>query len=243
MTAASAQRLIYVSPIVDLWLMAHGSGAAEGAPLPLTLLAALTAAAALCSPSRRMRTPLAMLAAVAAVLQAANCFPNTSNHQYLYALSAVMLVACRGRASEQSDLATLVGVVMIWAGVQKLLYGEYVDGAFLHWLTQVDGRFDVALGWAPSGVIVALSNAVWLGEVLVGVGLLLEKTRAMAAMLGIALVVGIEVVTWELAFGALMTALLLSSSADRRVSKLGRGAMALLVLAALVAPLSGLKVY
>lgn len=76
------------------------------------------------------------------------------------------------------------------------------------------GRWQAALGAGPyrvaSPVFVAFSNAVYVLEMGLGVALLVPRTRKLAALGAIALIIGIQAGARELAFGALAIAVLLS---------------------------------
>jgi hypothetical protein len=76
------------------------------------------------------------------------------------------------------------------------------------------GRQQAALGAGPyrvaSPIFVALSNAVYLLEMLLGSGLLARRLRPLAALGGIGLIVAIQAGARELAFGGLAVNVLLS---------------------------------
>ena len=183
-------------------------------------------------------TRAAIGAAAAFVLvQVALMFPNTPNHALLELMLLGLLAGFDDRVAEERDAMLqsckwLVAIVLFSSGLQKLLHGTYFHGEFLAYLTLTEtDRF----GWLferiiPAGELarlhtsdpaamtyridgalaVAVSNAVWVAELLVPIGLLIARVRRYAVFAGIALIVAIEVGAREVTFGVLMTTLLLA---------------------------------
>ncbi len=124
------------------------------------------------------------------------------------------------------------------------VFQHVVPDAELHRLTAFNERLDgstwqPAVGAGPyrvdSVLFVALSNAVYVLEIAVGLLLLLPRTRAAAALAGIAMVVFIELGAREIVFGILIVnalALSLRGDAPRRMFPYWTAVYAYLVLAA-----------
>ncbi len=137
------------------------------------------------------------------------------------------------------DLLRWLGVTVLFlSGLQKCLHGTYFKGQFLAYMVANAERFrlffrpmlsapdlahltslDNAINMLPlkpagpyrvhSLLFVAVSNAVWLGELLLPVGLLIKRTRSLALVGALVLMAGILVSSNELFFDTLFINLLL----------------------------------
>jgi len=197
--------------------------------------------------------------------------PATANHGFL-ALVMLFLCALFDPDREGEDALLLQGlrwlavIVFCWAGLQKALHGLYFGGEFLSWALAVGGaRWVEAFAWALPGpelarlealpqsvgsgpfrmdslLLVLVSNAVWIGEVALGAGMLSKRLREAAAVCAIGLVLAIQTAPRELMFALLYTNLLLlfvRGEPDRRLLPLFLAGHALLLAA--VAGVPGLE--
>lgn len=207
-------------------------------PLPLALVAGgLAALCVLALAGRgRLACQLALPLALALVVRG---HPRTANHTFLaLVLLGLLALLDPDRDDEGAlliqSLRWLAILVFFWAGVQKALSGLYFRGEFLTWMVangldrwpQVFGplipqpelerlsslpRFAAGVGpyRADSWLLVLASNAVWIGEIALALGMLLRRTREAAALGAIALVVLIQLAPREWMFALLYVPLLL----------------------------------
>ncbi len=119
-----------------------------------------------------------------------------------------------------------------WAGIMKLWYGHWLGGEFLAYRIATDPGFarffapllpaaewtrlvalENAVGAGPfradAPSLVAISNLTWLAELVLPVGLLLARTRALCMWGAILLLVAIQLGAREVFFGGLMVGSLL----------------------------------
>ena len=159
-------------------------------------------------------------------------FPDNSNHFFLEYVCLVF--ASLASWQREEDLESFVcGVrwlpvlVFFWSGVNKAIYGTYFNGAYLGSVFPHSG-FSFVFGFLMSGdelatllaatspgpyaftspLALLASNAVWLGEIAAALLLLIPRLRLFGALLGLAVLVGIELGALELMFGVLMTNML-----------------------------------
>ena len=172
------------------------------------------------------------------ILRMANQFPFSANHHYfeLGVLALGALFDDRREGEAQLLLQScrwLVATVFFWAGLQKLLYGYYFGGEFLSYAISQEPRFaqifgpllpseemtrlssygrPAPLGAGPyrttSGALLLVSNATYLLEMGVAIGLFIRRVRPVALCVAIALIVAIEVVALEVFFGLLYLGLI-----------------------------------
>ncbi|MGH0030551.1 MAG: hypothetical protein ACQGVC_12220 [Myxococcota bacterium] len=155
-------------------------------------------------------------------------FPHNSNHFFLEYLCLVF--AGLARWSREDDRVVFLRAVrvlpvwvMIWSGLNKLVYGTYFNGAFLG-ATLPGAGFANVFGWMlpadelarllatqPPGpyafsapLALVASNLVWAGEIVCGVLMLVPRLRTLGLAGGVALLVGIEAGAFEVMFGTLM---------------------------------------
>ena len=147
--------------------------------------------------------------------------------------------------SESLDVACLQAtrwIVVIglgWAGFMKLRYGYWFGAEFLSYRIAIDPGFawvfgsfvpdteilrlvslETRVGSGPfraeAPLLVAISNLTWLAEILVPVGLLWSRTRAVSMIAAVVLMVAIQLGAREVFFAGLMVgALLLFAQRDR----------------------------
>lgn len=161
-------------------------------------------------------------------------FPHNSNHFFLEYMCLVFASLASWQREREEDLLVFVRavrwlpvLVFFWTGVNKALYGTYFNGAYLGSILP-HSAFRFVFGFLMSGeeltrllgtaspgpyafespLALLVSNAVWIGEIVAGALLLFARTRALGALLGIALLLGIELGARELMFGAVMTNML-----------------------------------
>jgi hypothetical protein len=172
------------------------------------------------------------------IIQVLNQFPFSANHQYLELgiLALGTLFDDRSEGDDQLLLQScrwLVATVLFWAGLQKILHGYYFGGEFLSFAISQEPRFAQIFGLllpsdelirlqslgqsaevgagpyrAASWALVLVSNATYLMEIGVAIGLLIRRVRPFALVAGVALIFAIEVVAREAFFGAFYVGLL-----------------------------------
>lgn len=239
----------------------HQAGQSLGVTPPGVLLAAHLVTV----PLAWVRPRVAMgLVAGLGIVQCALAFPRTGNHLFLGVVVSLLLALIDHTRDEErrlrSDaLLAMVILVFAWSGVHKLLHGLWFRGETLAWLassradvaavlrpfmsddlaaelgaasraTEGSGPFRLRGGW------VLVSNAVWLGELLV-LGLWHPRLRALAPklLLGLAWVVQLVAHEWE--FALLLTTMLLPAPSRLRwVAALGVILLALMRLGVVPAP-------
>lgn len=166
-------------------------------------------------------------------------FPGAANHYYIE-LTCIALLAFGYRPESKPDreqnehsqaetFKWLPLIVLLYSGLQKLLYGTYFNGVYLGFMIRHDERFSKGFRWffseetmerlqetAPEGPFrllsafeLMVSNASYLGEIAAGVGLLFARTRKAAAIFAIVLVASIEFVALEVFFGLLFASLMM----------------------------------
>ena len=177
-------------------------------------------------------------AAVLVVAQIALTMPFTANHVFLELLCLALLAFLDESKADEDELLLqamrwLTAVFFFYAGLQKVLYGRYFDGQFLAFMAATQDRFadffryfmsDEAfvqlrahelpkLGAGPyrvdSLLFLAISNSVYIFEMVAGILLLVRKARPFTALAIIAFVIVIEIAAREIVFGALMVNLAL----------------------------------
>lgn len=194
---------------------------------------------ALCAMAFTRRGRLACLLALPIALAAcAHIFPMLPNHTGLAFLVLALFAWLDVRGEDgQLLLRTLrwmTALVFIWAGLQKALNGYYFQGEFLAWMVahgpslwghvfgwvlpheelerlQALTRFEPGTGpyRVASLPFVLLANAVWVGEVLLGLGMLWHRTRVWAALGALATVGAIQLAPREWMFALLFAQQLL----------------------------------
>ncbi len=154
-------------------------------------------------------------------------FPTVSNHFFLvfFCLLLLSILDLEREAEALLGLQAcrwLTLIVLFYTGVQKLLYGTYFKAQFLSWLIAHDSRFEIAFGWilpaqeaqrlaaladtaGPFGSewwpLIAISNFVYLFELIAPALLLYRPTRSFAVAATVLFMVAIETGARELLFG------------------------------------------
>jgi hypothetical protein len=203
--------------------------AAAAAALTLACAAAL---------GRRGRLACALALPVVA-WQVVWIFPLTANHTFLGLVLIALCAAFATEREEEGALLLqglrwVTVLIFFWAGVQKALHGLYFRGEFLAWMVgQGVERWGDVFGWLlPAGELerlrsyprfligagpyrvssppfVVAANGVWIAEIALAAGLLLRRTRELAALGALALVFAIQLAPREFMFALLYTSLLL----------------------------------
>lgn len=158
-------------------------------------------------------------------------FPKISNH-FLIEFLAIILITLSYRTSKDNDvilcqmLRWLLFVTLFYSGVQKLVGGTYFNGSFFIFNATINPCFfwffsklvsadTINMIQSPgpylvdSPLIVALSNGVYIAEIIAALLLLHRKYYKIAIALTFSLIIGIEIVARELLFGCLFLNLLL----------------------------------
>lgn len=133
----------------------------------------------------------------------------------------------------------IVASGLFWSGFMKLWYGHWFGGEFLAFriatdpgfarvfaailpdaelvrLVALENRIGAGPFRAEAPLLIALSNLTWLAEMALGVGLLFERTRRLALVGSLGLLLAIQLAAREFFFAGLMVgALLLFEPRDR----------------------------
>jgi hypothetical protein len=166
-------------------------------------------------------------------------FPGTPNHVFLTLVLLTLSWLFDLKKADESLLSLrtlrwIAVIIFVWAGVQKALHGLYFHGEFLTWMVaQGIDRWAALFAWiisdselaritalprfvpgtgpyrVDSWLFVFVSNSVWIGEILLGLGMLHRRTREWAAVGAIALVFLIQMAPREFMFALLYTSVLL----------------------------------
>lgn len=242
--AEACALLLLLHEAARFWLWASEVAHPELATsLAVASLGALAAGAF--PPARRAAG--AIMAALLAVRIWAT-FPSTANHTYLGFYALTFLAICGTRTPGDRRLlltawAWLAVGVLGWAGLQKALHGTYFQGQFfafsvaagestgdiVRWLVDATetARLESTDPYTPgagpfrltSWPALIVSNAVWVLEILIALGLLVRRWRPTAALVGIALVASIQLGARELLYGLLLSALLLPQLRSNQVGR------------------------
>ncbi len=201
-------------------------------------LAIITSGALLLGLSKEWTRSATGLAALVWTLRLFLRWPQSSNHFYLewICLLFVWFLGARGDENRKLLLQAvrwLVVIAIFYTGAQKVMYGSYFQGQFLAWEIATKGSFAAffqpfisaeefsrlryirpeRLGAGPftlsSPVFLAMSNSVYLIEMLTPVLILLRRTRVLATFGFMLFMIAIQAGALELLFGLLMANLLL----------------------------------
>jgi hypothetical protein len=156
----------------------------------------------------------------------------------LLLLILVLLVDSTGPDAERDAIAALQSIRWIaaigvfWAGIMKVFYGYWLGGEFLALRVARDPGFTQALGFlvpddelsrllglgmevgsgpfrADAPLLILVSNATWICELVLPLGLLWSRTRAISMVSAILVFVAIQIGAREIFFGGLMVGMLL----------------------------------
>jgi len=165
----------------------------------------------------------------------------------LLLLLLVFLVDLCGPEADRNAVAALQSMRWIatigvfWAGAMKLYYGYWLGGEFLAFRVATDPGFTRVLGLlvsdgelsrllslgtqvgagpfrADAPLLVLVSNITWIAELVLPLGLLWPRTRAICMIATILLFVAIQMGAREMFFGGLMVGLLLLFAKRDRVA-------------------------
>lgn len=159
--------------------------------------------------------------------------PAAANHAFVEALTVTFVGSaylCDSREKsdefEQASRNTMFALrwwpilLMLWTGINKLIYRTYFDGAYLAEKLRNEPRFQNMLApfmndgeleritsagdgpfYFQSIFLILLSNSVYITEILAGGFLLFRKTRILGLITCMAVIVAIEVFAREITFG------------------------------------------
>jgi hypothetical protein len=233
-TIVALRRFVLAFGAARAWLwLAFDAGPEPAASAGIALAAT---ACAVLAWIERTATLAPRLALPLLVAQLAATFPTTNNHFYVELLVVGLLALVDrsgdGEAAALGAIRWVTALVLLWSGLQKAAYGLYFGGEFLAFMTARADRFADAFRWllpadelarllglrelragagpfrvaAPAFVVA--SNAVWIFEIVLGVLLLLRRTRVVAAVAAIAMVLLLQLGAREAGFALLFTGLL-----------------------------------
>lgn len=230
--------LLYGATRSWLWLAVDRRGELD--PGALVLSAVVLSAAAALAFVPRLAGWAARIALPALALQLWLTLPVTNNHFFLevVCVALVALVGPQGSAEEErwvlAGVVWIAALVLLHSGLSKLTYGLYFRGELLSFLIGRGGRFADAFRWvvpddevarlasydpmqagagpyrAASLPLVVLSNLVWIAEVALAPLVVLRRTRTVAALLALLLILVIQVGAREIGFALLYGYLLLA---------------------------------
>ena len=178
------------------------------------------------------------------IVDALLVFPSTANHTFIEVVCLIAFVFLDLRKSgERAVLRQTLGwffvIVLVYTGVQKVLYNTYFDGQMLGVLIAEEDRFAWFFQWIlssdefnrlralgpiptewgqalPEGAyridsipVVMLSNATYVLEMLLPILLLVPRMRSLAITGIVLLILAIEIGAREITFGALAMNLVL----------------------------------
>lgn len=184
-------------------------------------------------------------------------WPGFANHLFLEWSVLLFLTLCRNDpALGMKAIRWLAVIVLFHSGFQKLVMGHYFEGQFLAvWtarhasfqaffglvlsdaelgrLVAMEGRIGTGPYHSTNPLFLAMSNAVWIGEMGLAALLLVSRTRKFAVWGALALLLGIELGAREVVFGCLFSFLVLMFHESRRSYALWPALAAVQVLAML----------
>jgi hypothetical protein len=194
-------------------------------------LATATVACVATGIARLRRAALAALAITQLGVIAAE-FPATGNHAYLELYVLLLLSVLRLDEPEERRLLMralrwLVCLVLFSSGLQKVVHGYYFRGQYLTYSMWIETfrpvlallvppgeyarltSFPSEVGSGPylveSPLLLLVSNAVWVAELVLPLLLLSPATRVVGVAGTLALLAGIEVAAREVFFGLVFT--------------------------------------
>ncbi len=149
--------------------------------------------------------------------------------------------ADRNALAALQSMRWIAAIGIFWAGAMKLFYGYWLGGEFLAFRVATDPGFTQVLGFFVPDVelsrllslgtdlgagpfrpaaplLVLVSNLTWLSELILPLGLLWSRTRAVSMVAAILLFVAIQLGAREIFFGGLMVGLLLLFARRDRVA-------------------------
>lgn len=214
---------------------------------------------ALCVPFAAWKPRVAMWPVAAlGVAQCALAWPRTGNHLYLGVVVSLLIALLDDDAELGDSLLAVALLTFVWSGVHKVVHGLWFRGETLAWLAHSRGDVGVVLrpfmaeddvarlgalsrvdeGSGPfvmQGAWRVASNAVWLGELLLG-ALWLPKLRRFARPVALVAVWSVQLVAHEWEFALLLTNVLVKSDRARWLGAAGVVLLALVRLNVVDAP-------
>ena len=201
----------------------------------------LSMAALLCVSHRleRLATLIALAVTLTIVVRG---FPGGPNHYMLPLLVFLMLSILNLEQEAEQRLALqgvrwLTAIVLFLTGFQKIVYGTYFQGDFLGWMIAKSERFSQVFAYVLSAeeltrlqaldgsdfgneayrprslIVLAMSNLVYIIELVAPVFLILKRTRTVALLGTVIFIVMVEAGAREYYFGFLFAGLLLTFAA------------------------------
>lgn len=224
------ERVLLIVSVSEYWTRAlKTSGGLIGTTLLNPVLATVFAGAALYRPLRRPAfLSLALLHAVLIY----NDFPARGNHAYLETIFFLMAALLDPVDEEEGRLYVrsilwIVCVIFFFAGVQKAVQGYYFQGQYLAYsvsrvtyrpvlspflssaeferLVGLTGRVGSGPYLISEPLFLAVSNLVWIGEILLVPLFIYPATRTLAMVGALLLIAAIEAGARELYFGLIYT--------------------------------------
>ncbi len=228
--ATAFRRFLLAEAAVHSWIVIGLGRSAELHGVLLPCAVALTAAAGAVFLPRFERPSLA-LAFATMLARAVWTFPDPYNHLVLELIlcGAAALTLPRSPAEQRLLLQFarwMIVIVLFWSGLQKVLHGCYFQGQFLAFAVATHENFSMPFSVVfPQEVLrlrdlagvlpgegpylvdrvlfVAISNLVWISELLLPIALVVRRTRTLALAASILFVLCVEVIARELVFGVL----------------------------------------
>jgi hypothetical protein len=178
---------------------------------------------------RRRRLAFAGLAVVQ-LLVVRHDFPQAGNHAYLGLILCLALAFLDPRVGGEDRLLRqsvcwLTATVLFWSGMQKIVHGYYFEGEQLAYAAWIDSFRPVLAMLMPAeelarlvgygrevgdgpyrvagAFFIAVSNGVYIAELLLAAMLGWRRTRMIAVFLALVLLVCVEAAARELFFGLL----------------------------------------
>lgn len=175
--------------------------------------------------------------AVAELAAMSESFPWTGNHRYFELFLCLFAAVLDSRVEDERRLFLravqwLTCVVLFSSGLQKLVHGFYFEGHYLAYMLHEETFRPIlgallpadevsrlssmrrAVGAGPYTVsspwFLAASNAVWIAEIGLALLLLAPRTRRLAVVGTVAMLIAIEAAARELFFGMLFANALLT---------------------------------
>ncbi len=171
---------------------------------------------------------------VAASLELVSTFPVTANHAWLLLVLAAVLVSFSPLERHQRDafrtLQHLTALVILLTGVQKVLHGTWFQAQMMGDFIGAKAGFGILFGLLdPTGaevirqmthitvgtgpirstapLMLLVSNLTWILEILIPIGLMVPRTRALVAWMAIGFFFVIQLAALEFTFAILMTSM------------------------------------
>lgn len=232
----AVRRFLLVYLAVEAWFRYTAQTSHRSAGLTFALLFTLCMALGV---FRRWNRSACEVATLVVLGHIAWTFPHTPDWMYVQGLVLLIILPFDPAQEQENALLLqglrwVPLLVLLWSGIKKLSYGYWFGATFFGQMIGFDTRFKqafallltpeehlrlVRLFWpgaldrgpwtVDSPLVVALSNTIWILQIVVPLALLLPRLRRYAMALGILLVIAFELIAREVFFGALLSYLLL----------------------------------